>query len=269
MKLDTDLFLDVGKIYRSYELRDALDKLSINKGDVILVRSALFSFGVPAVKTRQAICSPCFLGEILDCFLDAVGTGGTVLMPTYTYSFCKGLDFDVKRTPSTTGLFTEYFRNLPGIKRTLEPIFSMSIYGREADYFSDISNLCFGEGSIYDKLYTSGAKLVGLGVPSAEALTPIHYIEKKANVPYRFDKNFSGTIINHSDNKIPSEVVYFVRKLDEPSIGKIYRIEEIVKANFNFKEISFAKGIISSFDYPSFVDNYLQKLRINPYYFVE
>jgi aminoglycoside 3-N-acetyltransferase len=269
MNLDTALFLDIGKIYRSCELRDALDKLSINKGDIVLVRSALFNFGVPAVKTRQAICSPSFLGEILDCLLDAVGTGGTVLMPAYTYSFCKGLDFDVKRTPSATGIFTEYFRNLPGVYRTLEPIFSMSIYGREIGYFSDISNLCFGDGSIYDKLYTSGAKLVGLGVPSAEALTPIHYIEKKANVPYRFDKHFSGVIIDHSDDRIPSEFIYFVRNLDEPSIGKTSRIEEIVRANLNFKETGFAKGIISSFDYPSFVDDYLQKLKINPYYFVE
>jgi aminoglycoside 3-N-acetyltransferase len=269
MKLDMALFLDIGKVYRSYELREALDKLSINKGDIILVRSALFNFGVPAVKTRQAICSPSFLGEILDCFVDAVGSDGTVLMPTYTYSFCKGLDFDVKRTPSATGLFTEYFRNLPGIKRTLEPIFSISMRGREIDYFSDISNLCFGEGSIYDKLYASGAKLVGLGIPSAEALTPIHYIEKRANVSYRFDKHFSGTIIDHSDNRIPSEFIYFVRKLDEPSIGKICRIEEIVRVNSDFKETSFAKGIISSFDYSSFVDDCLQKLKINPYYFVE
>jgi aminoglycoside 3-N-acetyltransferase len=269
MKLDTALFLDGRKTYYSYELRDALDKLSINKGDIILVRSDLFNFGVPAVRTRQAICSQSFLGAMLDCFLDAVGTGGTLLMPTYAYSFCKGLDFDIKRTPSATGLFTEYFRNHPGVRRTLEPIFSMAVYGREASYLSDISDSCFGEGSIYDKLYTSGAKLVGMGVAASEALTPIHHIEKKANVPYRYDKNFSGTIIDYADNRIPSEFTYFVRRLDEPSIAKISPVDEIVRANAAFKEVSFAKSVISSFDYPSFADDYLRKLKINPYHFVE
>jgi aminoglycoside 3-N-acetyltransferase len=268
MKDGAALFTRDGKTYRQSDLMESIEAVGIKRGDTVIVRSDVTAFGVPAVASRREICSPLFLGAIADCFIEAVGPSGTLMMPAYTYSFCEGREFDVKRSPSTVGLLTEYFRKMPGVTRTLEPIFSMAIYGAGKKYFSEISNSCFGEGSIYDKIYARGAKMAAFGLAQREAITAIHYAEARAKVPYRFDKTFSGVIVDDDENRIPSEFIFFVRRIDEPSICKIERTEEVVKSNACLREATFAGGPVSSFDYSSFVDDFARKLKTNPYHFV-
>ena len=66
-------------------------------------------------------------------------SSGTILVPSFSYSFTKNEPFDPLLTKSEVGLFSESFRNYTNIARTSHPIFSFSIYGKDKQKFIDAS----------------------------------------------------------------------------------------------------------------------------------
>ena len=92
-----------------------------------------------------------FIRHILDYFHD-----GTVIVPTYTYSATKGEIYDPKTTSSAIGQFSEKFRLMKGGIRSRHPIFSVTCFGKNAQYFSESTLTdCFGEVTLFEKLYKS------------------------------------------------------------------------------------------------------------------
>lgn len=160
--------------------------------------------------------------------------GGTLVVPTFTYSFCDGADFDVGSSPSTVGALTERFRSLPGVRRTPEPIFSVAVDGPlapswERDLFAIENKECFGPRSIFAYLLERDAKLVLYGV-GLQVLTFVHYVEQVLAVPYRYMKTFSGTV---SDGDARRQVTarYFVRQLDQDVELHLDPLERVLLAD--------------------------------------
>ena len=130
----------------------------------------------------------------------AVGESGTIIVPTYSFSFCKHELFDVQRTPAargpwstTTGLL-EHFRQLPETMRSADPIHSVTAIGHRAkELVSNLPNTCFGEGSIHDRLRRVRGKICLIGAGLEEA-TFQHHVEEMVGVPFRFKKLFTGLI---------------------------------------------------------------------------
>ena len=54
---------------------------------------------------------------------------GLLVMPTFTYSFTKGEVSASSGRRRRSGVLTEHFRRLPGVRRTPEPIFSTALLG--------------------------------------------------------------------------------------------------------------------------------------------
>ena len=135
---------------------------------------------------------------------------GTIIVPTFSYSFTKGEDFDKENTPSDIGLFSENFRKSYGMIRSNHPIFSVSSFGKLATFFSD-SNIddCFGTDTIFDMLYKNNGTILCLGC-ELDRITFVHYVEQKYNVPYRYLKTFTGSM-NKSGNMTFHDVTFFVR----------------------------------------------------------
>lgn len=71
------------KKYSNVDLIEAFKKLSITKGDILCVHSELMKFGTPLLPRNE------FLQTILDCFFEVISKEGTLIMPTFTYSFAK------------------------------------------------------------------------------------------------------------------------------------------------------------------------------------
>ena len=98
------------KIYNT-DLVEALRASGIKSGDTVFVHSSLTSFGKLAqLKDRNV-----FLQAHVDALREAVGPTGTILLPTFTYSFCRNEPFDPKSSTSTVGtlkLFTRTFSKL-------------------------------------------------------------------------------------------------------------------------------------------------------------
>ncbi|MDP8230758.1 MAG: AAC(3) family N-acetyltransferase [Candidatus Gorgyraea atricola] len=190
-------------------IEDAFKKSGLRNGDVVMVHSDVGRFGrLGDIHNREN-----FLDSILDAFLNVLGKKGTLIVPTFTYSFCNNKVFDVRNTPSTVGIFTEHVRRKNRAVRSAEPIFSCAGIGRHAKKLLEkVGNECFGEDSLFDRLHKIDGKLMLFGRPFD--ITYTHYVEKAFGVKYRFDKIFSGMIINGSGKSYFSEFCYFARYLD-------------------------------------------------------
>jgi aminoglycoside 3-N-acetyltransferase len=248
-------------IYTGRDLLDCLYALGVSKGDHLCVHTDLLHFGIPLCNWAE-IEGPRFAGVFIDALTEAIGKTGSLLTPTFTYSFCKGEVFDLRNSPSRVGALTEYFRKLPGTERTRDPIFSFALRG-DCDYL-DISNSCFGADSVFDKLYRNGAKIVHLGC-GVGSTTYMHYVERKFGVPYRYNKIFKGTVVDNNGIEREESFEYFVRRLDSPSIISHKILLEFLSASGNYKSVPFAGGRIGLIDARKCCDGIIERLTENPY----
>ncbi len=112
--------------------------------------------------------------RILSLLREVLGEKGTILFPTYpnlrmsSYEYLlQGKVFDVRRTPSYTGLLNEFARRQPGALRSLHPTKSVCAIGplaRELTATHQLSPYPYDTCSPYFKLTEFGAKIIGLGV---------------------------------------------------------------------------------------------------------
>lgn len=200
------------KIWTNIDLKNILIDLCVTKGDIIYIHSSLMNLGKIMSDKRF------FLDNLLEVFIDSVGEDGTVIMPTYSYSFCKKEDFDIVRTKGTVGLLNEYFRKREDVKRTDHPIFSDAIWGKETDTFLDIGKDAWGSNSVFEKMLERKAKIVTFG--EYKGYTFHHFIEEKVGVSHRYFKEFCGNIIYEDNHKENVTVPYYVRNLEK----KVYLV---------------------------------------------
>ena len=186
-------------------IEEALEESGISTGEILMIH------GDSAVCTQLTeIEAANKFKMFISYIIDYLGPKGTLVVPTFSYSFTKNETFDVDNTKSTIGKFSEYFRTFPGVERSSHPIFSIAVIGKNKDMFMDTTiKDCFGEGSSFDLLYKLDGKLMNLGCNFN--LTFAHYVEQKAKVNYRYYKNFEGIVISNS-KKIYTKTRYFVGK---------------------------------------------------------
>jgi aminoglycoside 3-N-acetyltransferase len=192
------------------DISAAVSDLSVAEDDVLFVHSGLRdSLRVAGGTAREKMAT------VLDGLRGAVPSG-TLMMPTFTYSFCREEPFDVQASPSTVGVLTEWFRRQPGVRRTPEPIFSVAVQGPirpewEPRLFAVGDKECFGAESIFAYLLEVDAKILLYGA-DFDTCTLVHYVEQAQQVPYRFMKPFSGTV-RHDGIESRVTARYFVREL--------------------------------------------------------
>jgi aminoglycoside 3-N-acetyltransferase len=123
--------------------------------------------------------------KMLRLLQEAVGEHGTLLFPCTHLSeppfeyYGKGKIFDVKKSPTTSGLLSEFARRQPNAFRSLHPTHSVVALGKHAkDLTADHgrSIFPFDEQSPYHKISTYDGLIVGLGV-NTEYLTVAHCVE--------------------------------------------------------------------------------------------
>jgi aminopeptidase-like protein/aminoglycoside N3'-acetyltransferase len=144
--------------------------------------------------------------DVLAALQAVVGPAGTVLVPTYTYSFCRGDAFDPRRTPTRggdwcpSGGFLEYVRTRPGAARSEDPIHSIAGIGPAARaLLLDAAPTCFGPGGVFERLVQADVVYALVGV-SIEEITQQHYTEELIGSPFRYRKLFTGDV--HVDGRV-------------------------------------------------------------------
>ena len=159
----------------------------------------------------------------------------TILVPTFTYSFCKNKIFDQESSPSEVGIFTEYFRNQKKVLRSTHPIFSVAAKGPlSSTLIENLSNSSTGDGSIFERLRVFDAYIIFFGSEFMESCTFLHYIEQCKKVYYRYSKNFRGKVKSKNKSHV-GEWEFYVRstnlyKFQELMDNKLI-IRDLIKAN--------------------------------------
>lgn len=195
--------------YTAKDMTAALRKVGLHEDDTVMFHVSLGMFGVAEGITSQDELHRLFL----ECVRAVVGPGGTVLIPAYTYSLCRGERFDVRSSPSTIGAFPEFFRQQQGVVRSQEPILSVCGQGPKVkDLFEDLPCTCYGEDCLYARLVACKAKIctMGLGLNWA---TFLHHIEEISRVPYRYLKIFRGEMLDTLGQCKTVDWLYYARVL--------------------------------------------------------
>jgi len=178
---------------------DTLSEI-INKGDVLYVASDLSSFGA---LHSSVVRKDLFINEFFSIFKRLVGEDGVLIFPSFSYSWGNTSFeklYDVRNTSCSTGAMPNFLINNGNLVRTLDPMFSTLIWGNRKKDFANIGKSCFGDNSIFDKIYKSDAKIMNFGTPFFDP-TYVHYVEKFFNdnvqkLSYRKNIEFHGRVIN-------------------------------------------------------------------------
>ena len=247
--------------YDKSDLVKGLKKINIKSNDTVLVYVSFGFLGrLKNCRTSEETCQ-----TIQDALCKVVGKKGTLLVPTYTYSFCNQEVFDVNKTHSVVGPFTEFFRKHKGVKRSMDPIFSVAGLGPNTKkLFVDLPHTCFGKGSIYDRLVNAGGKIcmIGLGLHWA---TFRHHIEEMVKVPFRYNKEFFGHIKKNNTLTYTSWN-YYVRDLTPNSIPNGFPLEEKAKKLGLCKVTKIGRGEIMAINCKDYFDLGYKELSKNPWF---
>jgi len=200
---------------------DFVKKLSeyIDIGDTINLQIDTTRFG----KLCKGFGKLEFLEAMFNIFYQLVGDKGNIIIPSFSYSW--GMDspkkfYDVNYTPSKVGIFPEYFRKRNDVTRTLDPMFSYCIFGKDKEnLLKNNSKTSFGKGSLFEKIHNMPAKLISFGLKRYDP-TFVHYCEQyfHENVEelnYRFIKKFEGTIVDYDGREFLDHHYCFSRHLDK------------------------------------------------------
>ena len=211
------------------EIAELVRALGAVEGDRILIHSAVFAFGLiedGLAGLHRGIAS-------------VVGAEGTIIVPTFTWSFRRGEVFDIRNSPAakSVGAYSEWLRNVPGSVRSACPLFSMAALGPDASrLMARTSSNCFGSGSVYERLFADDVLVLGLGITYSTGISPFMHLERVAYVPYRQELPLEGTSIDATGRPYADRAVHFAR--DEVRFGGYRTDREAVGARMEAAGVS-------------------------------
>lgn len=205
--------------YNYEDLLIALNDVGLKRGDTVFIHSNLGYYGkMQNVKTASDLCN-----EYVRAFNEILGNEGTIIVPSFTYSFCHNEVFNVQESVSSCGMLSEYIRKLNINQRSRDANFSVCGFGKKInDLIKDIPNESFGLNSIWDRMMDVDGKILCMNFDSGS--TFVHYVEQQKNVTYRYKKAFNGMMVDDGEIRRDYFVhfVYDLEKLeDAPDFRKL------------------------------------------------
>lgn len=172
-------------------------------GDNVLVHSALGSVGFIEGGAEA----------VLNALLELISPGGTLVLPTFTYSVSTA-PFDPRSAACRTGILPESARKRREAKRSLHPTHSITAIGPLADELTrdHLRGRAFGLHSALDRLARMHAGQVLLLGVNHTANSTIHVAEEHAGIPKSGPRDEQlvqvllpeGTVIDHQLDSSPS-----------------------------------------------------------------
>jgi len=179
-----------------------IDELGIKEGDNLFIHSSIDMINTDLTPL-----------QMLELILDIVGEDGSVSVPTFIrYSSKEWMlmdkNFDIKKTPSGMGIFSERVRRHKLAKRSLHPTKSVATIGKLADSVINehhLDSYQFGVKSPFVKLLDYDVKVIGLGAPMSY-LSMVHSVEDSYHNEYpkkiNEDTVYEKICINENKNKV-------------------------------------------------------------------
>jgi len=183
-----------------YSKRDIVARLrdvGLMRGDHIFVHSNLGFFG----KLENATTSVDYYRIFKEAIFEVIGDEGTLVVPSFTYSFLKGEEFDIDNSPSFCGIFSEMVRKDLEARRSEDANFSVCALGKLSEFFTqNVSQYSFGDDSFWHRFHEKKGKFCNFNFDAGT--TYIHYVERCLGVSYRKDVPYTGfSVINGEKSK--------------------------------------------------------------------
>jgi aminoglycoside 3-N-acetyltransferase len=256
---DTTLFQSRDAVTSSDLLR-CLESVGAGDCRVLYVHSEM-SFGKP----NAALGKAGLLQAVLDTLLE-LGVP-TLCVPTFTFSFCNGVSYDVNQSRSKMGVFNEYIRRLPQTKRSNDPLMSSAALGADHSVVTGLGHNSIGEGCTFDKLHAAkNARFLFLGVGAAKCFTYTHYVEERLRVPYRYDREFTGAITDGERQYQDTYKLYVRYNGVQPE--STTKFEDFMVREGLMKKVACGDNFISSIAEPVAYDTIAGKIREDANYFL-
>ena len=251
-----------GKPVTSDDLRAALERIQAHDCRVLYMHTGL-SFGLPNPHFSRA--------QLLDAIYQTVRSLNvpTLCVPTFTFSFCNGEDYDSARSKSRMGAINEFIRQRPEAIRSVDPLMSVAVVGEDHDLAENLGHHSIGVNSTFDKLSRrQGVKFLFLGVHLGDCFTYVHYLEWRERVLYRYDRAFTGRITHHG-RTFDSTYTLFVRYRNVTPNAASYSYEQLLADRGWLRATQLGDAPVSCLSEPEASATYVELLRNDPNYFIE
>jgi len=241
-----------------------LNDVGIKENDDIFTHSNESVFGAPG----HDLSIMDYYNALIECFFQAVGSNGTVLMPTYTFSYIENEKYSPSTSTSLSGTLTEIFRKRKTSLRSLHPLYSIAAEGKNAKYYTKVDDTTsFGSKSFFAKLHAQNAKILFFGAPFS-SIKYIHYIEHSNQIFYFKTKTISGTtVVNKKEHD--NEFTYFSPPSDGSVVYDFFKLEEHLVENNFLKRIPLGKGWVKCAAAQQIANEIGRKLSENPQFLLK
>jgi aminoglycoside 3-N-acetyltransferase len=257
------LFKHDGGLISSSVLQRILRKLQADQCDVLYIHTGM-QFGLPNLQLGRS--------GVLETMAEVLyGLNvPTLIMPSYTFSFCDGQIYDRAKSASSMGALNEYMRVRHQWMRSCDPLMSNILHGEELGLLTQIGKQSVGRGSTFDLLSSLNAKVkfLFLGPRIHDCFTYMHYLEAIKHVPYRYDFTFSGSIVD-GNCQYEDKYTLYIRDEGVQAGGgaKIYENMLIERGVAGFERVG--GGAVTVVDLDSARSLYLELLDMSPNFYIE
>ncbi len=222
-----------------------------------------FSLGAPNPDLRRT--------ELLEAIYETIRALGvpTLCVPTFTFSFCNGEDYDVTESKSRMGALNEFIRRRPEAVRSVDPLLSVAVVGEDLGLVENLGHESIGANSTFDKLSRRhGVKFLFLGVPPGDCFTYMHHLEWRDKVPYRYNRDFRGRI-TAGGRTYEDTYTLFVRYNGVTPNAASHVYARTLEERGILRSAAFGDSCIRCFPEPEASAVCMELLRKEPNFFIE
>lgn len=251
---DKPLFLATdNRLITSSDLLRALLAVKAQECALLYLHSALV-FGQP----HPALNRTSLLEALLEVLLE-LGVP-TLCVPTYTFSFCNGLPYDVQHSRSKMGVLNEYIRTRAGAIRSVDPLMSNALLGRDVELVEKLGHASLGDDSTFARLHArQGVKFLFFGARLGECFTYSHFVEERLAVPYRYHRAFTGAITNQGHSYEDTYTLFVRYHGVLPSTSST--MEDYLRDEHLLLHTTCGDGTLTTIDEGIAYDAYAEKIR--------
>lgn len=201
-------------------------RIGLQKNDAVLVHSSFKSFGGVEGGPQT----------VIDALVTVLGPEGTLITPRFNFDFSThGTAWDIRNTPSQTGIISEFVRKDPRSFSVFHPIYSFCIIGKNAKKLAQNRYKgSYSKDSIFYKLRILDAKILQID-RVYKGTTMFHHVEEMLGVDYRYFKNFTGIVTDENGRSYEDKFNIYVLNREQnfftyvQPIGKILEEKGVMK----------------------------------------
>ncbi|MCR4923288.1 MAG: AAC(3) family N-acetyltransferase [Lachnospiraceae bacterium] len=205
------------------KIRDLASHLHLHKGQQLFVTSDVKQLLYLMIQNNDETD----LNILIDSMIEILGEEGSLVFPTFNWSFCKGETYDHYKTPCKTGSLGKTALKRKDFERTEHPIYSFAVYGRCKEDMLKIHNKSsFGADSPFTYMMENNFDNLFIDKDLQHSFVFVHYVEEQNGpVPYRYLKDFTADYIDREGKLSRRTYSMNVRDLDMDVQNRIYPYE--------------------------------------------